>query len=42
MKSLPKRSDVITGDTWNLESLFATDADWDEALLVWEKRIPLF
>ena len=42
MKSLPKRSDVITGDTWDLESLFATDADWDEALRAWEKRIPLF
>ena len=42
MKSLPKRSDVVKGDTWDLESLFATDADWDEALIAWEKRIPLF
>ncbi|MBT6920243.1 MAG: oligoendopeptidase F [Planctomycetaceae bacterium] len=42
MKSLPKRSDVVKGDTWDLESLFATDADWDEALIAWGKRIPLF
>ncbi|MBT7729264.1 MAG: oligoendopeptidase F [Planctomycetaceae bacterium] len=39
---MPKRSDVVKGDTWDLESLFATDADWDEALIAWEKRIPLF
>ena len=42
MNSLPKRSDVVEGDTWDLKSLFVTDADWDEALLAWEKYIPLF
>ena len=42
MNSLPKRSDVVEGDTWDLKSLFVTDADWDEALLAWEKHIPLF
>ena len=42
MKSLPKRSDVEKCDTWDLESLFATDADWEKALILWEKRIPLF
>ena len=42
MNSLPKRSDVVEGDTWDLKSLFVTDADWDEALLAWEKHLPLF
>ena len=42
MKSLPKRTDVREGDTWDLRSLFASDTEWDEALLKWEKRIPLF
>lgn len=42
MKSLPKRADVREGDTWDLRSLFASDTEWDEALLKWEKRIPLF
>ena len=42
MKSLPKRTDVREGDTWDLRSLFASDTEWDEALLEWEKRIPLF
>ena len=42
MKSLPKRTDVREHDTWDLRSLFASDAEWDVALLEWEKRIPLF
>ena len=42
MKSLPKRTDVREDDTWDLRSLFASDAEWDVALLEWEKRIPLF
>ena len=42
MKLLPKRTDVREGDTWDLRSLFASDTEWDEALLKWEKRIPLF
>lgn len=42
MKSLPKRTDVREGDTWDLRSLFASDTEWNEALLKWEKRIPLF
>ena len=42
MKALPKRIDVREDDTWDLESLFASDAEWDAALLEWEKRIPLF
>ena len=36
MKSLPKRTDVREGDTWDLRSLFASDTEWDEALLEWE------
>ncbi len=42
MKSLPKRSDVPASDTWDLASLFESDADWDTALEAWEARIPGF
>jgi len=42
MKTLPKRSEVSAGDTWDLASLFASDADWDAALAAWEARIPGF
>jgi len=42
MKTLPKRSAVPTGDTWDLASLFAADSDWDVALVTWEARIPGF
>ena len=42
MKTLPKRSAVPTGDTWDLASLFAADSDWDVALATWEARIPGF
>ena len=41
-KTLPARSDVATGDTWDLTSLFACDADWEAALAAWEARIPEF
>lgn len=42
MKTLPKRSEVQAGDTWDLASLFASDAEWEQALAAWEKRIPEF
>ena len=40
VKTLPARKDVAVGDTWDLASLFRSDARWDEALAAWEKRIP--
>ena len=42
VKRLPARSDVAVGDTWDLKSLFSSDAEWDAALAEWEKRIPGF
>jgi len=42
VKSLPARRDVAVGDTWDLTSLFASDAEWEAALADWERRIPGF
>ena len=42
VKKLPPRKDVAPGDTWDLASLFRSDAEWDTALGVWERRIPEF
>ena len=42
VKSLPPRSSVKTADTWNLSSLFESDADWEKAFAQWEKRIAGF
>jgi oligoendopeptidase F len=42
VKRLPARGDVAVGDTWDLESLFSSDAEWAAALAEWEKRIPGF
>jgi oligoendopeptidase F len=42
VKRLPARSDVAVGDTWDLKSLFSSDAEWATALAEWEKRIPGF
>jgi oligoendopeptidase F len=41
-KRLPRRDQVKPGDTWDLASLFASDADWEEAFRAWEKRIPQY
>jgi oligoendopeptidase F len=30
------------GDTWDLSSLFSSDAEWEQALAAWERRIPGF
>ena len=42
MKKLPPRKDVAPKDTWDLASLFRSDAEWETALGVWERRIPEF
>ena len=42
VKKLPARKDVAAGDTWDLASLFRSDAEWETALGAWEKRIPEF
>ncbi len=39
VKSLPPRSKVKTEDTWDLESLFASDTAWETAFKKWEKQI---
>ena len=41
-KTLPSRTDVAPADTWDLTSLFASDADFEIALAAWEARIPEF
>jgi oligoendopeptidase F len=42
VKTLPARKDVSVGDTWDLTSLFRSDAEWETALAAWERRIPEF
>jgi oligoendopeptidase F len=42
VRSLPARKDVPAGDTWDLASLFGSDAAWEAALAAWEARIPAF
>jgi oligoendopeptidase F len=42
VKTLPARKDVAVGDTWDLASLFRSDAEWEAALAAWEARIPEF
>jgi oligoendopeptidase F len=39
VKSLPKRSAVKAEDTWDLGSLFKSDAAWEKAFAAWSKRI---
>ena len=39
---LPTRSQVKTEDTWDLASLFKSDADWEKAFTAWEKQIPKY
>jgi oligoendopeptidase F len=41
-KKLPARSQVKTEDTWDLASLFRSDAEWERAFSAWEKQIPRF
>jgi len=42
MRRLPARREVPLGDTWDLSSLFSSDAEWEQALAAWELRIPGF
>jgi oligoendopeptidase F len=39
---LPPRSKVKAQDTWDLSSLFKTDADWESGFEAWAARIPQF
>jgi oligoendopeptidase F len=41
-KKLPTRRQVKTADTWDLSSLFESDADWEQAFTAWEKQIPRY
>jgi len=39
MPQIPTRDQVNPDDTWDLSSLFADDAAWQQAFEAWEKRI---
>ncbi len=41
-KKLPPRSKVKPADTWDLASLFSSDAEWEAAFAAWEKQIPKY
>jgi oligoendopeptidase F len=39
-ETLPSRKDVSPADTWDLTSLFVSDAAWETAFAEWEAMIP--
>jgi oligoendopeptidase F len=41
-KTLPPREKVKVEDTWNLATLFASDAEWEAAFEKWKKQIPRY
>jgi oligoendopeptidase F len=41
-KKLPPRRQVKPADTWDLSSLFESDAQWERAFGEWEKQIPRY
>lgn len=41
-KTLPPRSKVKKSDTWDLETLYASDAEWEKDFKAWEKKIPQY
>jgi oligoendopeptidase F len=41
-KKLPLRQQVKPADTWDLSSLFESDAGWEQAFSAWEKQIPRY
>ena len=41
-KTLPPRSKVKPADTWDLSSLFKSDAEWEAAFKKWEGQIPQY
>ena len=40
IKALPPRGKVKPSDTWDLASLFPSDAEWEAAFMKWEEQIP--
>jgi oligoendopeptidase F len=42
VKKLPTRDGVKPADTWDLSSLFASDADWERSFATWENQIPRY
>ena len=38
-KKLPTRRQMKPADTWDLSSLCASDAEWEQAFAAWEKQI---
>lgn len=38
-KRIPARADVNPADTWDLGTLFASDAEWESALIEWQKLV---
>jgi len=38
-QTLPPRAKVKPADTWNLDSLFKSDAEWEKSFSAWEKQI---
>lgn len=41
-QTLPPRSKVKSADTWDLDSLYKSDAEWERAFAAWEKQIAGF
>ena len=41
-QTLPQRNKVKKADTWDLSSLFASDAEWEAAFEKWQKGIPQY
>src|SRR5438876_1594951 len=39
-KTLPPRGKVKKQDTWNLNSLFKSDQEWEQTFKKWEQQIP--
>ena len=39
VKTVPKRSEVAVGDTWDLSKLFVDDKSWEEAFTAWQKTL---
>ena len=39
-EQLPTRADVQACDTWDLATLFVTDAAWETTFAEWETMIP--
>ncbi|MDO4424494.1 MAG: oligoendopeptidase F [Planctomycetia bacterium] len=42
VQTIPLRSEVAAEDKWNVESLYATIADWEKDFAQWEEQIPKY